>query len=141
MSKLRTLSFVFVLACQDTASDLCFRAPEFLYRSQVLPRLPFKTLYPFAGNPRGFCWKPYTLLSETHEGFAGNPIPFCRGDRYRTEVDKYSAGSRSGVSGAGMPVLHRVFRYIRIWLYVEDVWLDGVCKSKNVPWYIGVRKP
>ena len=66
-----TLSFI--LVCQT--SDLCFStsvysASEFFCLSQGLPCLTPKTLYLFARNPRGFCPKPYTLLLETHEGFA-----------------------------------------------------------------------
>ena len=77
---------------------------------------------PAAQNPIPFRQKPYTLSIETLYPFGRNPRPFCRGSRYRTVVGRAFASNRSGVSGAGMPVLHRVFRYIRIRFYVEEVW-------------------
>ncbi len=80
-----------------------------------------ETLYPFNRNPIPFRQKPYTLSIETLYPFGRNPRPFCRGSRYRTVVGRAFASNRSGVSGAGMPVLHRVFRYIRIRFYVEEV--------------------
>ena len=76
-----------ILVCQDIAS--------------VLLLLCVRHLNPSAGVKRAHAChqKPYTLSAETHEGFAGNPIPFrqkpytlLRGGRYLTAVDRGAAG-------------------------------------------------
>ncbi len=68
-------SLFYTYLSEYTVSVLCFftsvrSTSESLCRSQAIPCLPSKTLYPFSENPIPFWQKPTTLLPKTHEGFA-----------------------------------------------------------------------